>query len=91
MQEEVEAVQKLVVHPFDGNVLGFAALGEILFEIAQQPLVFVCRALRDAHAHFGRSFRIRKRMVKVSCLITRDILRIDKTSARKLYCGVKCS
>lgn len=22
---------------------------------------------------------------------TRDILRIDKTSARKLYCGVKCS
>ena len=53
LQEEVEAVQKLVVHPFDGNVLGFAALGEILFEIAQQPLVFVCRALRDAHAHFG--------------------------------------
>ena len=53
LQEEVEAVQKLVVHPFDGNVLGFAALGEILFEVAQQPLVFVCRALRDAHAHFG--------------------------------------
>ena len=26
---------------------------EELFEIAQQPLVFVCRALRDAHAHFG--------------------------------------
>ena len=91
LQEEVEAVQKLVVHPFDGNVLGFAALGEILFEVAQQPLVLVCRALRDAHAHFGRSFRIRKRMVKVSCLITRDILRIDKTSARKLYCGVKRS
>ena len=91
LQEEVEAVQKLVVHPFDGNVLGFAALGEILFEVAQQPLVLVCRALRDAHAHFGRPFRIRKRMVKVSCLITRDILRIDKTSARKLYCGVKRS
>ena len=34
LQEEVEAVQKLVVHPFDGNVLGFAALGEILFEVA---------------------------------------------------------
>ena len=91
LQEEVEAVQKLVVHPFNGNILGFAALGEILFEVAQQPLVLVCRALRDAHAHFGRSFRIRKRMVKVSCLITRDILRIDKTSARKLYCGVKRS
>ena len=91
LQEEVEAVQKLVVHPFDGNVLGFAALGEILFEVAQQPLVLVCRALRDAHAHFGRPFRIRKRMVKVSCLITRDILRIDKTSARKLYSGVKRS
>ena len=30
-------------------------------------------------------------MVKVSCLITRDILRIDKTPARKLYCGVKRS
>lgn len=30
-------------------------------------------------------------MVKVSCLITRDILRIDKTSAKKLYCSVKCS
>ena len=30
-------------------------------------------------------------MVKVSCLITRDILRIDKTSARKLYCGVNRS
>ena len=91
LQEEVEAVQKLVVHPFDGNVLGFAALGEILFQVAQQPLVLVDRALRDAHAHFGRPFRIRKRMVKVSSLITRDILRIDKTSARKLYCGVKCS
>ena len=91
LQEEVEAVQKLVVHPFNGNILGFAALGEILFEVAQQPLVLVCRALRDAHAHFGRPFRIRKRMVKVSCLITRDILRIDKTSARKLYCGVKRS
>ena len=55
LQEEVEAVQKLVVHPFDGNVFGFAALGEILFEVAQQPLVLVGRALRDAHADFGLS------------------------------------
>ena len=29
------------------------ALGEILFEVAQQPFVLVGRALRDAHAHFG--------------------------------------
>lgn len=49
----VEAVQKLVVHSLDGDVLGLAALGEILFQLAQQPFILVGRALRDAHAHFG--------------------------------------
>ena len=53
LQEEVEAVQKLVVHPLDGNVLGLAALGEVLFQVAQQPFVLVGRALRDAHAHLA--------------------------------------
>ena len=33
LQEEAESVEKLVVHPLDGNVLLRTALGEILFQI----------------------------------------------------------
>lgn len=53
LQEEVEAVQELVVHPLDGNVFGLAAPGEILFQVAQQPFVLVGRTLRDAYAHLA--------------------------------------
>ena len=53
LQEEVEAVQELIVHPLDGNVFGLAAPGEILFQVAQQPFVLVGRTLRDAYAHLA--------------------------------------
>ena len=50
LQEEAESVEKLVVHPLDGNILLRAALGEVLFQIAQQPFVLVRCPLGDTHA-----------------------------------------
>ena len=35
LQEEVEAVQKFVIHPLDGYILFLAAFGEVLLQIAQ--------------------------------------------------------
>lgn len=50
LQEEAESVEKFVVHSLDGNILLRAALGKVLFQIAQQPFVLVGCPLGDAHA-----------------------------------------
>ena len=52
LQKEIESIEKFVVDVFHRNIVVFASFGKIFFQITQQPIVFVCRALCNADADF---------------------------------------
>ena len=89
LQEETESVEELAVHPLNGNILLWAAQGEVLFQITQQSFVFVGCPLGDAWTDrrlpvfLEPSLSHQEKDCKDSCLMALKILQLTKRRQEK--------